>query len=197
MKPLVWTPQAPKPPLAAFTVRLAPVCLWRQTAVQRLPLPERRKRVARASMAVALDSAPHWTIVDTHGIGAAAYRTGAMAEAAPALEPWQAECLEAIRHLRRWRYYADSALPEAAPNLPLDGCACRSCLLSPEALRAERSQPAASALRQARYRARCRTLAARQRSAARVEAALAASANSAHQDSASGSAKRRSACLPE
>lgn len=96
-----------------------------------VPDAERRRVVARASMWVALThAAPRWTIVDTHSQGAAAYRHP-IARATPLYTPLQAAILDAIRHMRRWSYYAapDAPTPLVEPNQPLDGCACRVCLL--------------------------------------------------------------------
>ncbi len=114
-------------PLAAFSAR------WPRQYPTRVALDyvsdaERRRIVARASMQVALDAAPRWTIVDTFQAGAAAYRLGG-APRAPLYSPLQAAILDAIRHMRRWHYYADSeSAPRAEPNAPLDGCHCRVCL---------------------------------------------------------------------
>lgn len=123
-------------PLAAFrATRYADWTLptwsrWpRRVELDFVPDAERRRIVARASMRVALSAAPRWTIVDTHGIGAAAYRHP-IASAPPLYSPLQAAILDAIRHMRRWRYYAaQDALPAPVePNAPLDGCVCRVCL---------------------------------------------------------------------
>lgn len=121
-------------PLAAFrAVRYADWTLptwsrWprRLTPYRTLPIVDHRRIVARASMQVALDRAPRWTMPDTYGQGAAAYRQAASAP--PAWTPLQAAMLDAIRRMRRWSYYADAELDAAAPNQPLDGCHCRVCL---------------------------------------------------------------------
>jgi hypothetical protein len=122
-------------PLAAFRAtryadwRESTFCRWPRAAIAApLPLIERRRAVARASMWVALNATPHWTIVDTHGQGAAAYRHPSANAAAPLYSPLQCAILEAIRHMRRWRYYADALDATCLPSQPLDGCTCRVCL---------------------------------------------------------------------
>jgi hypothetical protein len=87
-------------------------------------LPESQRRRALASFTLAI--LPHWTICDVGDRGAAAYRQPASAP--PALSPFAAMALEAVRHLRRWHAYQAESLPPAAPNMPLDGCLCRVCL---------------------------------------------------------------------
>lgn len=94
-----------------------------------LPERERRLRIARASSAVAQQTAPRYTIVDCHGRGAAAYRHDSAGAAAPMFTPLQAALLDGIRRMRRWRYYDAPALPAPAASMPLDGCLCRVCLL--------------------------------------------------------------------
>jgi hypothetical protein len=96
----------------------------------------RRQRVLnRAAHRSAYNAAvPRWTIADTYGAGASAYRTPAAPRGV--WTPLQAAVLDACQRLRRWRYYADvvDAAPAAAANVALDGCDCRWCLSPADAL---------------------------------------------------------------
>ena len=62
--------------------------------------------VVTASELVRQTDAPHYTVVDCHGDGCAVYRKPAYS-IVPAYDAWQASVLDAIRRLRRWRYYSD------------------------------------------------------------------------------------------
>jgi hypothetical protein len=98
---------------------------------------EARRRAVSASVGrVARMHAPHWTIADTHGAGAAAYR--APASAPPAYSEFAAMVLDAVQRLRRWQYYSDAELPPATAGEALDGCHCRYCR-SPAEAREERA----------------------------------------------------------
>jgi hypothetical protein len=62
--------------------------------------------ILTASELVRQIDAPHYTVVDTYGAGASVYarpRYSLVAE----LTPLQAAIIDAIRRLRRWRYYSD------------------------------------------------------------------------------------------
>jgi hypothetical protein len=86
---------------------------------------ERRRTMARASMAVALSTSRKYMLTDTHG--ERAYAEPQARTLTPLFTTWQSEVLTAVRMLRRWRYYADTATAPAEPNMPLDGCHCRVC----------------------------------------------------------------------
>jgi hypothetical protein len=81
--------------------------------------------MARASMAVALSTSRKYMLTDTHG--ERAYAEPQARTLTPLFTTWQSEVLTAVRMLRRWRYYADTATAPAEPNMPLDGCHCRVC----------------------------------------------------------------------
>lgn len=169
------------------------------SALRTEALAERRKRVARASMAVALASAPRWLIVDTANNGAEAYRKPA-SKRIPLYSPLQCAILEALRHMRRWHRYADadSVLPAPVSQRSLDGCHCADCLTDAaprRAWQASNRQRIRSEWRKSR--ARALTLARQRRSDERIEAALAdggvhlASASAALQAFNSGAAPRQ------
>jgi len=84
----------------------ASYCLWpRATRCRSLPEVERRKLVARASSyAGKLALLPRYSLPDTYNVPAYARQRQPL----PALPDWQVACLEAVRHMRRWRYYSDS-----------------------------------------------------------------------------------------
>lgn len=92
-----------------------------------LPEAERRRRIARASSAVAADIAPRYSVVDCGERGASVYAP-LPAPRQPLYTPLQAALLDGIRRMRRWRYYSETALPAPEAGLPLDGCLCRVCL---------------------------------------------------------------------
>jgi hypothetical protein len=96
---------------------------------------QRNLYMARASVRVPL--CRRYTVVDVAQQGAAYYAPTAPS-AAPLYSPLQAALLDAIRRMRRWHYYSDSALPTASANEALDGCDCRVCL-DPQAADDERS----------------------------------------------------------
>jgi hypothetical protein len=51
--------------------------------------------------------APRYMLTDCHSDGAAAYAAPRYS-LAPAYDEWQAMVIDAVRRMRRWRYYADS-----------------------------------------------------------------------------------------
>jgi len=65
------------------------------------------RRYAILTASEAIDRAPAYTVVDCHSDGASVY-TAPRYSLVPALTDWQAEVIDAIRHLRRWRLYSDS-----------------------------------------------------------------------------------------
>lgn len=67
----------------------------------------RAYHIAAASAEVAAIAAPAYMLPDCHGNGAAAYAQPRYS-LVPALTDWQAEVIDAIRHLRRWHCYSDS-----------------------------------------------------------------------------------------
>jgi len=71
------------------------------------PLHPLARNYAILTASEAIDHAPHWSIVDTHGDGCAAYRQPHYS-LVPALTDWQAEVISAVQRMRRWRYYSDS-----------------------------------------------------------------------------------------
>ena len=79
----------------------------RATRPRSLTPAERSAATASAAIVVA-SQPPTWSIVDCHGDGAAAYYAPRYS-LVPAYDGWQAAVIDAIRHLRRWRYYSDSA----------------------------------------------------------------------------------------
>jgi hypothetical protein len=99
-----------------------------------LDASKRQRVLGRAAHRARYNAAvPRWTIADTYGAGASAYRMPAAAHAV--WTPLQAAILDAAQHMRRWRYYAeDAAPPVASANVALDGCPCRWCLSPADAL---------------------------------------------------------------
>lgn len=167
--------------------RLAPAAFralryadWQPGVLCRLPasypsalrseaLPGRRRRVARASMAVALQTAPRWTMTDTASAGAAAYRIESVAAPLSRLAPWQQQILEAIHCLRRWHVVYPAALPACVPQRSLDGCHCADCLTDAAPRAAWQTANRARIRREQRQsRARALTVARWQRSEARI-----------------------------
>lgn len=62
--------------------------------------------ILTASELVRQTDAPHYTVVDCHGDGCAVYAAPRYS-LVPELTPLQAAIIDAIRRLRRWRYYSD------------------------------------------------------------------------------------------
>lgn len=112
------------------TLTLKPATWQRYPRLAQFEPLEARQRnlyVARASVRV-----PHcqrYTVCDTHASGAA-YYAPVRHSPAPLYSPLQAAMLDAVRMLRRWQYRSDAPLPPPLPNMPLDGCTCRHCLLA-------------------------------------------------------------------
>jgi hypothetical protein len=82
--------------------------------VPALPMPApapalhpQARTYAIASASAAIDHAPHYSIVDTHGDGCSAYYAPRYS-LVPALDEWQSEVISAVQRMRRWRYYSDS-----------------------------------------------------------------------------------------
>lgn len=69
-----------------------------------LSTPVRNRLIAVASSAI--DHAPNYSVVDTHSDGCAVYATPKYS-LVPAYEGWQAMVIDAVRRMRRWRYYSD------------------------------------------------------------------------------------------
>jgi hypothetical protein len=69
-----------------------------------LSTPVRNRLIAVASSAI--DHAPNYSVVDTHSDGCAVYATPKYS-LVPAYDDWQAMVIDAVRRLRRWRYYSD------------------------------------------------------------------------------------------
>lgn len=99
--------------------------LPRQCSMARLPEAAQALIVARASSR--RPYAALYTVPDVFQLGASVYAPEA-AQRMPAFTDWQAAMLDAVRRVRRWRYYAEAEAAPALPAQPLDGCTCRVCL---------------------------------------------------------------------
>jgi hypothetical protein len=69
-----------------------------------LSTPVRNRLIAVASSAI--DHAPNYSVVDTHSDGCAVYAAPKYS-LVPAYDDWQAMVIDAVRRMRRWRYYSD------------------------------------------------------------------------------------------
>lgn len=74
-----------------------------------LHVQARRFAILTASESVSADAnVARYMLTDCHSDGAHAYCQPRYS-LVPAFEPWQAAILDAMAHLRRWRYYSDLA----------------------------------------------------------------------------------------